>query len=312
MQGRRELIVGIDAGGTKTHARAFTLTGAPVAAVELDGIDLPVVGEQESWRLLAALRARLEALLPPGGTVVKCIVGAPGYGELTEWTSSWDSVVGDALRGWRPSVHNDVRLAFFSAFPDSKGILVLAGTGSMAWGGDGRGSEVRCGGWGHWFGDEGSAFDIGRAALRAAACSLDGRGPTTSLAERIPIAFDATDLWTVVGSLSVSPATQRQRIAGLASLVDEAASAADGVAVELLTHAGEQLARHAITLWERLSRPETSVHHAGGVFRSATVLTRFRERLIAQGMSVAGLASIMPVTGAVALARHEEIKGGHP
>ena len=72
---------------------------------------------------------------------------------------------------------NDVEAAFVGAFAGRPGVLLLAGTGSMAWGSDGT-RQVRTGGWGEGFGDEGSAYWIGRRALGLASQALDGGTPT--------------------------------------------------------------------------------------------------------------------------------------
>jgi N-acetylglucosamine kinase-like BadF-type ATPase len=73
----------------------------------------------------------------------------------------------------RVRVISDAEAAYLGALGDGAGVLLLAGTGSMALGRDARGRWARAGGWGPLLGDEGSAFWIGRQWLRA---TLHGRG----------------------------------------------------------------------------------------------------------------------------------------
>jgi len=71
--------------------------------------------------------------------------------------------------------------ALYAGNPPGCGVVLIAGTGSIALGRDARGTIARSSGWGHIIGDEGSGYDIGRRSLQAAARASDGRGPTTSL-----------------------------------------------------------------------------------------------------------------------------------
>lgn len=304
----RDLIVGIDAGGSKTLSRAFDADGGMaakvVAGVELAGIDLPVLGEVETGRRLAALRRELESRLPHGARVISSVVGAPGFGELPRWTDTWQRLVDEALDGWSPSVHNDVRLAFYSAFPDGEGILVLAGTGSMAWGGR-DGQEIRCGGWGPWFGDEGSAYDIARQALRAAASAIDGRGPATTLVETLPRSVGATDLWGLLDQILTAGAENRPRLARLAQHVSMAAESGDPVAAQLLEEAGRALVAHAVALSRRLSGSPPLVAYAGGAFRSGALTRAFETELARTGLKLSERTITSPVAGALAIALRE-------
>src|SRR5271170_1871875 len=85
----------------------------------------------------------------------------------------------------RVRVTTDLEIALEAAFGTGEGIILLAGTGSAALGRDTNGHAVRNGGRGPWFSDEGSAFDIGRRAIRAVLLAEERRGPTTALSKRI-------------------------------------------------------------------------------------------------------------------------------
>jgi len=298
------LFVGIDAGGSKTLARAFSVGGERVFETETGPMDLPSLGQAECSRRLTVLRQHLEASLPVGTEVERVVLGAPGFGEVKRWTQAWEEVAASALAGWRPSVHNDVRLAFYAAFPAGQGILVLAGTGSMAWGGSDH-REARSGGWGHWFGDEGSAFYLGRKALQAAAAASDGRGPATVLTTSILQATGAPDLWTAVEGLVVEPATYRSKVALLAKAVDRAAAEGDVVAGGIVDAAGRHLALHADAVNRELGGNGLRVARAGGAFNSTGLTQQFDRHLAELGLPPSEATAPDPVAGAFVLARRE-------
>lgn len=298
------LVIGIDGGGTKTLARAYTREGECLAEVRSGALDLPTLGAAECRLRLSRIRDELAAKLPSSPGVYQTVLGAPGYGEVQQWTDAWHEITASTLGPWRPTVHNDVRLAFYAAFPEGVGILVLAGTGSMAWGGNGT-TEARTGGWGQWFGDEGSAFYLGRKALQAAASALDGRGPKTVLTEVIPAATGARSLWDATEALLKEPGSYRTNVATIAQVVDSAAASGDAVSEELIEDAARHLALHAVALHSELGQVDVRVAYAGGVFNSGRVVKSFNEQLRAAGLPAAEPTAALPVTGAVFLARRE-------
>ena len=78
-------------------------------------------------------------------------------------------------------VVNDALVALEAGAPDQPGVVVIAGTGSIAYGRNEQNQAARAGGWGYMLGDEGSGYWIGRAALRAVLREADRRGPATQL-----------------------------------------------------------------------------------------------------------------------------------
>lgn len=165
------------------------------------------------------------------------------------------------------TVHKDLVTAWAGAGLGQPGVIIIAGTGAAAYGRLADEREVRAGGWGYLMGDEGSAYDIGIAALKAAACASDGRGPLTALSERIP-AHLAVDNLRAVHGLIYSEQISRPQIAGLAAVVGQAAHDGDGVARSLLAQAGEHLGRAAAAVIEALDMAEDGlpVYVTGGVF----------------------------------------------
>lgn len=184
-------------------------------------------------------------------------------------------------------VHDSVN-ALMGATAGRPGLIVIAGTGSVSRGMDGRGREIRAGGWGHLFGDEGSAYGIAREAIRAIAAELDGFGPPTGLTPLLLKRLGVTSAYELMEKY-YSAEWSRDHMAGLAVWVNESASAGDPVAERILKEAGTELASFAIALFrilfkEELTHPSPDppiVSYTGGVFENSFVLTSFKEAILA-------------------------------
>jgi len=177
-----------------------------------------------------------------------------------------------------------VVVAYYAITHGEPGVAVVAGTGSIAYGRNERGDEVRVGGWGWLVGDEGSAFDIARRAINAAFRSYDGRGPSTSLTDAVKRRFNVKDLRDLITYLYAGRGTPVARIARLAPLVNAAAVRGDEVARRILNEAGEELASAVIAAVRRLGMAGRSVvvGGVGGVFRSRFVTNSFRRKLFSE------------------------------
>ena len=181
------------------------------------------------------------------------------------------------LRADRLIVTTDAITALAGATATGNGIVVIAGTGSIATGRDAEGRTVRAGGWGYVFGDEGGAFDIARQAVRAALRAEEGWGPPTQLRDTF---LEATASATANEMLHrlYGDDWPRSRIAALAPLVDHAAQQGDPIAAQILNSAAIYLASLAASVRSQLWRPgePVEVAHIGGVFRSDAVREQFR------------------------------------
>jgi len=174
-------------------------------------------------------------------------------------------------------VTHDAAIALTGALAGEPGIIVIAGTGSMAFGRDAKGRSTRAGGWGYIFGDEGGAFDLVRQALRAALRQEEGWGPATAVRDLLLAESGATTADDLMHRFYTGE-WERERIASLAPLLDQAAASGDAVAQEILKGAGQSLATIAGVVRRQLFEPQeaVSVSYAGGVFHSSAVLGRFR------------------------------------
>ena len=165
------------------------------------------------------------------------VVGAAGAGNPADADEIRLALVHDQIAS-RVIVTTDVLLAL-AALGESAGAILVAGTGSIAFGRTETGAIVQQGGLGWRMGDEGSGYWIGHQALRAAGAARDGRGEQTVLAERLVPAARAVDFR---GLVAWSTVADPREIAGLVPAVAKAADEGDPVAGKIFDQAAEVLA----------------------------------------------------------------------
>jgi N-acetylglucosamine kinase-like BadF-type ATPase len=202
----------------------------------------------------------------------------------------------------RMTVTHDAKIAWAGATEGEPGVVVIAGTGSIAYGENVHGESARAGGWGYIYGDEGGAFDIARQALRAALREFEGWGPRTALT---PALAELTGTVNANDALHRLYAAEwpRARVAELAMTVDRIASEGDPVATDILGGAAQQLAILAASVRRQLWNEGTArISWIGGVFQSQILLERFRTLALLEGDAEAGPPRRSPAAGALLLA----------
>jgi glucosamine kinase len=207
-------------------------------------------------------------------------------------------------------VTHDAKIALAGATGGEPGIVVIAGTGSIAFGENARSETARAGGWGYIFGDEGGGFDIVRQALRTMLGEHEGWGPRTALTPALLEATGTRDANEML-HLFYTHDWPRSRVAALAPVVDRIGEAGDPVALDILNRAALQLAMLAGTvrrqLWSDapaagLSPATVPVRWIGGVFSSDTLLQRFRMLVELEGSVSAQPPLHGPAVGALLIA----------
>ncbi len=96
-------------------------------------------------------------------------------------------------------IESDAFIASIGAIGIDPGVLLIAGTGSIVIGRDQERSMFRVGGWGPYFGDEGSGFWIGREAVRAALRSIDTQS-SAEFTQRVAAGLGLKSIAEVVGA----------------------------------------------------------------------------------------------------------------
>ncbi len=171
-------------------------------------------------------------------------------------------------------IDHDAAVALAGALACRPGVVVIAGTGSVALGEDPAGRQGRAGGWGYVFGDEGSGFALGLGGMRAALRASDGTGPRTVLTERIPLASGHR-----LGEIPMAfyeGRLERHQIAELAPVVTASAADGDVVSQRLVDEAADSLAALAAAVITQLQWPDGAMPVAtiGGVFAAGPVILR--------------------------------------
>lgn len=193
----------------------------------------------------------------------------------------------------------DMVAAFWGALALPVGVVVSADVGAVCYGRNVTGETCQVGGWGPLLGDEGSAYDIARNALRAVARAADGRGRPTALTELLLRALDAHDEIELAQRCHGSP-PEREDIARLAAQVGLAGRRRDPVAMRILQAAGKDLAISVATALRELNLLETptSVSFSGSVFETGRTVIESFSRSVQEATPYARVeAPILPPIG---------------
>ena len=292
--------LGIDGGGTKTDCALGNSDGVLGRGREA-GSKLSRVGEAQTR---AALHGAIRQAAAEAGVdlaqVSRTCVGMAG-GSRPEVTQAVRALVAEIVPG-EIEVVGDMQVALEAAFPGAPGVVVIAGTGSIAYGRNERGETARAGGWGPAISDEGSGEWIGRAAAAAALRAYDS-GESTALIECI---LNCWHLATRDDVARVANSSPPPDYAALLPQILATADAGDGVARDVLPQAGTELAQLAKVVVRRLwpGAPSARVALAGGVFHHSELVRRvFANSLRAERPQAEILEEVDPVLGALALAR---------
>lgn len=233
-------------------------SGSVILAIDSEGNELfrgyggPInpfsVGAEPSVESIRNVISDLSAI----GGVEHCraaCLGAAGFHEDADGLAA-RAVLQELLPHVPILITNDYETALFGATGRPEGVIVIAGTGSVAVGRDLSSRLIRAGGWGHLLGDEGSAFYIGREALIAIFKARDEMGPPSSLSRRFLEHTESRD-YAALMRWAYQPSGKRS-IARLAPLVQEAALEGDAVALDIEKRAAHELVTLVATLWQRL------------------------------------------------------------
>lgn len=302
-------VLGLDAGGTKTVCLLADDSGQMIASARGAGANLQAAGELAVEKVLHQVMD--EAI--GGRAVVPAAIclGIAGV-DRPDDHAVIRGIMQRIGRQARVLIVNDALVALEAGAPGAPGVVVISGTGSIAYGRNDQGEAARAGGWGYVLGDEGSGYWIGRAALRAVLRESDRRGPATALSRLLLSHFGVAQAQGLIHEVyhsSLEPAA----IGALAQCVQQAFSEGDSVAIGILRSAADELEGSALSVARRLGlvgRPFAFIL-AGGIFRAVPWLQQElgRRLPVSAPDSSVRLLDREPAEGAVALAL-AEARGG--
>lgn len=295
-------VLGIDGGQTATTAAICDLAGRLLGigrAGPANHVWEPggVARARQAVRTCVAAAARKAGLRPVAFRAA--FLGITGGDDRTR------RALAGCVRADHYRMENDKVNALACVTEGRPGVVVIAGTGTIAYGENARGQSATVSGWGYLLGDEGGGFWIARQAINAATRAYDGRVGPTTLGDKLTAAAGVRDLWDL-HALIYSERMSRDQMAALAAVVPAAAAEGDLVARRLLRAAGRELGLSAGTVARqlRLHRGLVTVGMVGGVFRgSAQVCRAFRQETRRHApRAIFAAPSYPPVLGSVLLA----------
>ena len=266
----------VDGGGSKT---AFLITdeaGYTVAEGMADGCSYPQIGIDNAARVISE---KLELLLDGSGLRREDIKGAalglPCFGEdgKADLELVRTVVMEIGIPGSR--IYNDVELGWAGSLGLESGVHIVAGTGAIAYGRDGRGGSARSNGWHEDFSDEGSGYWLGMQALSLFAKQADGRAEKSFLYQYMKETLGLAGTDGLVSLYSRNYMGDRKKIAALQRVLLKAAEDGDAGAVMLYGMAAGELAASVRAVASRLDFREGSpvpVSYSGGVFRAGAYI----------------------------------------
>lgn len=205
----------------------------------------------------------------------------------------------ELIRARLYKITDDAEIALAGATAGEPGIILIAGTGSIAYGRNAHHETARAGGWGYIFGDEGGAFDLARQGLRAALRQEEGWGPPTALHSLLLEKTGATSANDLLHTFYAG--FDRTRISALAPLVTQAAEQQDQPALEIVENAAAKLTWFVEGVYRRLfpQGDRIPVAHIGGVFQSPLLRQRFIHNIERVINCPAGAPRFRPAAGAL-------------
>jgi len=295
--------LGLDGGGTRTRFIIINEEGKILGLHVGDTIHIHQVGELETQKRFFK---SIEIVSSLANIVINDIsyafLGFAGYGEVEKDRIFISKMVQDILPS--ATCGNDVHVAWSGSLAAQPGVQIVGGTGSIVYARNEKNEETRCGGWGYFFGDEGSAYWLSQMMFTLFSKQSDGRLQKGVLLEIIRDYFNLhnNDL-ELIGYYKDTLLNNRTQIASLAPLLFKAASNGDIEALKCLQNCAYE---QALTIYGAVKKLEwesntISVSYSGGVFEAGPIildlldaeLNRFDSRLKLQK------PILSPIMGAV-------------
>jgi len=277
-----EYFIGIDGGGTKT---------ALCAVNTLDFSPSYTATSGTAWREcgfegVAAKIKEAAYRLSSDRKIAGMVMGLPCYGESIEGDYALEQAIHKAFPGVSAYITNDVEVGWAGSLGLEPGINIVAGTGSIGFGRDGKGKSVRVGGWSEFFGDEGSCYWIGRKILEFFSKQADGRLPKDPLYDTVSRYFKLDNDYAVCDVIHGEYIQSREKVAQLQLLAKEAAHLGSPTAISLYKDAVSELSDIVYAIRNQLEfRCEpVLVSYTGGLFKSEDfVLPIFKQKIEEMG-----------------------------
>jgi N-acetylglucosamine kinase-like BadF-type ATPase len=301
---RERYVVGVDGGASKTVAILGSVEGKVLGRGQGGPSNYQNVGTASAIHSIKqAVKEAMQRASVGRQRPEIAVVALAGVDSSKDERAAKEFVQNARIASQSFVVHDSIAY-LQSAFPNEPGIIVESGAGCVAAGINSKGRYVRVAGWGALFDDQGSGYDIGRKALSAAFCAVDGRGPPSKLVSAIKRKFRLKTLEDILHVISLT-GLSTDEVANLARMVSRLAPR-DEVSRRILREAGVTLGQLACVVARRLdvNKDPIKIAAVGGVFNAGVYLTRAFNRRIKQECPLAEVVrpKIEPAFGAFTLA----------
>lgn len=308
----RKRYIGIDGGGTKTVCIIGDEYGHILAVCRGEGSNVKSTHWPEVQRIVMDLiRETLAASASDVAQLDAVYLGLAGSDrpeDKLRWRKYMAAQLPDSVR---LIVNNDAVIALAAGTWGQGGIVLIAGTGSIACGYlPQSGKVVRVGGWGYLLGDEGSGFDIGRKGLMAVMKQYDGTGENTLITRLVLESLQLPDPSQLIHYYYENDHV-RATIADASRFVFQAARSGDSAALGIIDDAIRQLAELVKTAAVKLHvQSEVPLVLSGGLFSDRLFAERFAQLSgIRSGGYLLRPLLLPPVIGSYVLALAESGHG---
>jgi N-acetylglucosamine kinase-like BadF-type ATPase len=292
------LYFGIDGGQSSTKALLADETGKVIGRGR--GGPCNHVGSMEGRaKFLSAVGDCLRQAYHEAGLESTSVRFASVCLGLSGGAEDKEAYIKELIPSERYKLTHDAEIALIGGTAGEPGIIIIAGTGSIAFGRNGQMQTARAGGWGYIFGDEGGGFDLARQGLRRALQYEEGWGPPSVLHKALLEASGAASANALLHELYNK--FDRQQIAGYAKLVTNAAEQGDEVALEVLKTAAESLTSYVTGVYDQLFKKGETVQivAVGGVFKSHAFTQKLMQNIYTSILCPLGSPKLSPAAGAL-------------
>lgn len=255
-------IAGIDGGGTRTTLAVRDAGGKDLGRREFGPFNYNSIGEEAFRKLLREIAGTLAGI----GSCKMLAIGAAGVSN-----ASVKQVVDEELSSIPHLLVSDWEIALEGAHAGGPGLAVIAGTGSVCFGKGIDGRIVRAGGWGHFIGDEGSAFALGRDAVSAVARWMDGWGEETVLSRLLEEKAHLRERTDIIHYVYDGG---KAAVAALAPLVSEGCAEGDSVCLSIVEKNARDLALTANAVAVKAGPEAARIALFGGLLGKDTPMRR--------------------------------------
>lgn len=272
--------LGVDGGGTKTKFECYDESGALVSEISKPTCHLLQVSSERAIEVLnfGLLEIKEAIQFQEGQDKLYIGLGLAGYGLNQALRKQIETVCQLAFEGEHYLLSSDAEIALIGALKGKDGILIIAGTGSIAFAKFGDRIE-RCGGWGYQLGDEGSGYWIGRQLLAEFTKQADGRHLKTELFSKLCNHLALKQDGDIIEWVSTRN-NQRTAIAELSIVGHELLERGDCAVQPLYDVCAKELAALANKFKEEYLEEQVPVSYIGGVLEhSATLRRMLKEQL---------------------------------